>query len=201
MRVINLLGHDFNRACQSLSFKIKETYHPDIVIGILTGGGYIGREICKYLDNLDDGVIYTEVKLQRGSTKAKEVSHLKNILRLLPQKVLDFLRILEVEFLEIKAKIVKPNRYGTIILPENIIFQLAQGKRKILLVDDCIDTGYTLKIIKEYIENKYPNNIIKIAVITTAHRYPVINADFQLYKKVLIRFPWAYDTKKKSSCC
>lgn len=200
MKVINLLGHDFNRACQSLALKVGETYHPDILIGILTGGGYIGREMYKFLRDFNDEVTYTEIKLQRGSTKAKEASHLKSILNLLPQKVLDFLRMLEVEFLEIKAKIVKPNRYGTIAFPENIILQLSQGERKILLVDDCIDTGYTLKIIKEYIENKYPNNIIKIAVVTTAHRHPVINADFQLYKRVLIRFPWAYDTKKKSSC-
>ena len=183
MKVINLFGHDFDYACNLLAQKVSELYNADLVIAVLTGGGYIGRVMMK---NSCMKAIYTEVKLQRGSTKAKEVSHLKAVLQFLPECV---------ELLELKAKFVKPNRYGTLSFPEDIASILQEGNRKILLVDDCIDTGYTLKLIKEFIEKHYPGNEIKIAVVTTAHRHPVIKADFQLYKRVLIRFPWAYDAK------
>ncbi len=192
MKVINLLGNDFNNACHSLYLKVYNDYHPDLIVGILTGGGYIGREIMK---SFNKNTTYTEVKLQRGSTKAKEASHIKLLLKSLPECILNLLRIAEVELLELKAKFVKPNRYGTIRFSENIERILREKNKKILLIDDCIDTGYTLDVIKKYIENNYPGNEIKIAVMTTAHRHPIIEADYQLYKRVLIRFPWAYDTK------
>ena len=192
MKVITLLGSDFSESCFLLSQKVSETYSPNLIIGILTGGGYVGREMMKSFNN---DVAYTKMKLQRGSKKAKEATNIKMLLKSLPEFILNFLRVVEVEFLELKAKFVKPNRYGVIKFSDDVVQLLQKKRQKILLVDDCIDTGYPLKIIKEYIENYYPDNEIKIAVVTTAHRHPVIEADYQLYKRVLIRFPWAYDTK------
>ena len=37
---------------------------------------------------------------------------------------------------------------------------------------------------------------IKIAVVTSTNRHPVMEADFFLYNRVLIRFPWASDVKE-----
>lgn len=198
MKVINLIGHDFNNACKMLALKVNGSYEPDIVIGVLTGGGYIGQEMINTLRSVSSNLIYTEVKLQRGSTVVKEVSSVRKILRIMPEKILNVLRIIEVELLELKSYLIKPQRYGEITLSDDVSEFLKIGGKRILLIDDCIDTGYTLKIIKDYIESKYGNNVLKIAVITTAHRRPIINADFQLYKRILIRFPWAYDAKSSS---
>lgn len=194
MKVINLLGSDFSESCTLLSQKVSKNYNPDLVIGVLTGGGYVGREMMK---SLPPTTVYTETKLQRGSTKAKEASHVRVLLKFLPEFLLNMLRVAEVEFLELKARFVKPNRYGTLNFAEDIVKLLEEKNKKILLVDDCIDTGYTLRCIKEYIDHHYPGNELRVAVITTAHRHPVIEADYQLYKRVLIRFPWAYDVKEK----
>lgn len=198
MKVINLLGQDFHLACENLSFKIKENFVPNVIIGVLTGGGIIGREIFSTFENIPN-CHYTEVKLQRGTTKVKEVSNAKKILKHLPEWILNIMRIIEVELLELKAKFIKPHRYGTISLDDDIQQILLKKGKRILIIDDCIDTGWTLKLIKEYIEMHFPGNEIKIAVFTTAHRKPVIRADFQLYNRTLIRFPWAYDTKSSNS--
>lgn len=109
--------------------------------------------------------------------------------------IIYIMRIVEVELLELKAKVTKPHRYGTISLDSEIQQILSEKGKRILIIDDCIDTGWTLKLIKEYLENNFPDNEIKIAVFTTAHRRPIIKADFQLYNRTLIRFPWAYDAK------
>lgn len=195
--VKNALGKDFDSCCSMLCDKIKQKdYSPDIVIGVLTGGGYVGRLVYRNLSLLGYNILYKEIKLQRRSTRAKSQSHIGFLLKHLPYVCLDALRILEVELLEFKAKFIEPIRCGNVVFDEETDSFLRQGYKKVLIVDDCIDTGITLKIIKDLIQKRYGStNDIKIAVITTAHRHPVINADFSLYNRVLIRFPWAFDAK------
>lgn len=102
-----------------------------------------------------------------------------------------------MELLELKAKFVKPSRCGTIDLDEETIALLKHGGMKVLLVDDAIDTGMTLKIVKNFLVNQFnETNDIKIAVVTSTNRHPVMEADFFLYNRVLIRFPWASDVKE-----
>jgi len=194
MKVINLLGRDFHSACEGLALRVLEEFRPDVVIGVLTGGGAVGRELLPIFESLC-GCRYSEVKLQRGGTRAKEVLKIRSILKSVPECILNLMRILEVEFMELKAKCIRPDRFGTLSLDEDTRRILRMKGRQVLLVDDSIDTGWTLKIIKDHLEANFPGNEIKIAVITTTHRQPVVKADFQLYKRTLIRFPWAYDAK------
>lgn len=195
IRVINMLGDDFSIGCKDLANKVnKDSFTPDLVIGVLTGGGYVGRIVHENL--CTNTALYKEIKLQRGSTKAKKKSHVERVLRRLSYAVLNLMRIAEVEVLELKARFIKPKRYGTINFDEETAFLLRQGCKRVLIVDDCIDTGMTLKIIKDIIVERYgKTNDIRIAVITTAHRHPVISADYSLYKRLLVRFPWAFDVK------
>jgi len=194
MKVINLLGQDFHLACERLASTVLERFDPDIVIGVLTGGGRVGREALPAFQSRCS-CRYGEVRLQRGGTRIKKALRINTILRPLPECILNLMRMLEVTLLELKAKFIKPDRNGQLSLDEEIRRMLkAEGKR-VLLLDDTIDTGWTLKIVKDYLEANFPGNEIKTAVITTTHRHPVIKADFQLYNRTLIRFPWAYDAK------
>lgn len=200
LKVKNALGADFELCCEQLGKQIKDQgFKPDLIIGVLTGGGYVGRNLYNYLKKDNPQLLYKETKLQRGSTKLKSKSNIKIFLKKLPYSFLNIIRILEVEILELKAKFITPSRYGTLELDKESINFLKEGNKNVLIVDDCIDTGMTLKIIKDYISKEFnQSNDIKLAVITTAHRHPIVTADFSLYNRVLIRFPWAYDTK--SNC-
>ncbi len=198
MKVINLYGESFVKTCKDLATQINNSGEVfDVVVGIQTGGGYVAREVYKTLKEQSINATYVEVKIQRGSTRAKEVSHVKTILRKLPEFILNFLRILEVEFLELKAKFIKPVRHGEISFASEVGQLLSEGGKNILLIDDCIDTGYTIKAIKDYIEENFLNNKVKTAVVTIAHRKPIIKVDYKLFNRVLIRFPWANDAKEK----
>ena len=198
MKVINLYGDSFVKTCRDLATQINESGEIfDIVVGIQIGGGFVAREVYKTLKDISTNATYVEVKIQRGGTRAKEVSHIKTILRKLPEFLLNFLRILEVEFLELKAKFIKPVRHGDISFSAEVGQLLSEGNKNILLIDDCIDTGYTIKMIKDYIEENFSNNKVKTAVVTIAHRHPIIEVDYKLFNRVLIRFPWSNDAKEK----
>lgn len=197
MKVINLLGADFESACHHLASKVLETYQPDLVVGVLTGGGYVGREMMKALpESLDRK--YTEIKIQRLSTKKKEKGLLKVIIKYSPTFLLNWMRMLESVVLERKAKKDNPKRTGTIIIPEEIDEFLKESPKKILLVDDAIDSGATLNLLKEHLGIYYKDAAIKLAVITVTTPHPITDADYYLYHdRVLVRFPWSNDVKKK----
>ena len=198
MKVVTLLGSDFSESCLLLSQKIDKEYNPDLVIGVLTGGGYVGREIFKTLSGMS-GRKYAEIKIQRLSTKQKENGLLKLVLKYSPTFLLNWLRMLESVVLEKKARKHNPKRSGTIVIPSDINSFLKESPKNILLVDDAIDSGATLNLLKEYLELHYNNAAIKIAVITVTTPHPIIDADFCLYHdRVLVRFPWSNDIKKRN---
>ena len=200
MKVLTFLGTDFDNLCRKLADEVlSNNYTPDLVIGILTGGGIIGRIAYDEFQqkNSNKKILYTEVKLQRPSTKAKAKSNVNKILPKLPIWMLNVMRIAEVYYYEIKVRFVKPKREGK-LEPDNAVkLLLKDGGKKVLFIDDCIDTGYTLKIIKEYFMYHFPGNDFRVAVATVSHHFPVVIPEYKLYNRVLLRFPWANDVKRK----
>ncbi len=197
MKVITLVDEKFSQSCLLLSKKINQTYNPDLVIGILTGGGYVGRKIFNYLND-NKQKKYTEIKIQRKNTAPKSKGLFKIILNYSPTFLLNWMRILESLYLEKKAQKNNPKRIGTITISDEIDIFLKESPKKILIVDDAIDSGATLNLLKEYLNMHYNNISIKIAVITVTTPHPIIDADFYLYhNRVLVRFPWSNDVKKK----
>ena len=82
----------FNTECTALGHEIFAQFHPDVIIGVLTGGGFVGRQVAKVSPSKP---IYTEIKIQRGGTSKKEKGLLHKILQCLPYSVLNVLRMLE----------------------------------------------------------------------------------------------------------
>ncbi len=199
MKVLTFLGKDFDNLCKQLANEVLiKNFSPDIVIGILTGGGIIGRKSFEEFEAKinDHNIYYTELKLQRPSTVTKAQKKANSILTKFPTWLLNILRNLEVYYYELKACFFKPKREGTLIISPQIEELLNSGGKKVLVIDDCIDTGYTLKIIKDYLQSNFPGNDFRIAVATVSHHHPVILPEYQLYNRVLLRFPWANDVKQ-----
>lgn len=197
MKVISLLGSDFTESCHLLAEKISKDYDPDVVIGVLTGGGYVGKEIFYFLPHREKR-LYTEVKIQRANTKTKEKGIKKQILKYSPIFLLDWMRMLESVILEQKARRNNPKREGRISLPQDIDCFLSSEFKKVLLIDDAIDSGATLQFIKGYLENHYTNIIVRVAVITVTTPNPIVDADYFLFhNRILVRFPWSNDVAKK----
>ncbi|MDE7154721.1 MAG: phosphoribosyltransferase domain-containing protein, partial [Muribaculaceae bacterium] len=63
--------------------------------------------------------------------------------------------------------------------------------QNILIVDDAIDTGKTLLSIL----NELNNVNFKTAVLTVTIDNPKVTPHYNLFKNVILRFPWARDAK------
>lgn len=198
MKVINLLDNDFNEACHKLARLVKTDYSPDVLIGVLTGGGVVARAMLDKFDKPGFKPAYLEYKVQRNLTTKKEKIGLRKLLVLLPSFMVKLLINVEVQFLELKSKIRSPQRHISKELHLSLKDQFQNcGAKEILIVDDCIDTGATLKTLIDTIKQINSNLIIRVAVITVTHNKPVITPDYQLFSRTICRFPWSMEVSQK----
>lgn len=196
MKVLTISNDLLYELSVELSKKIKiNEFSPDILIGIATGGIYISRTVHKVLLNNNWQGKYYEIELSRESTEVKKKLKIKILLTKLSYFILNQLRKVEMfiseHFKTEKYDSVKEDR---VILPDNLINDI-RNNNSILLVDDAIDTGSTILAIKNIIKKFNPSIDIKVAVLTVTHKKPYIEPDYTLYRRVLLRCPWAEDYK------
>ena len=182
---------------QLLSIIHQDSTTIDMIIGIATGGIYVSQPIYEELQKQQWEGTYTEVKLSRSSTEKKESLGVESILTKLPYPLLNLLRTIEVKYFET----FKSNDYDDTI-EERVRFNDTQindikQSKTLLLIDDAIDTGSTIMALKNVIQKINPTITVKVAVLTVTHNKPYIEPDYTLYKKVLLRCPWAMDYKGK----
>ncbi len=193
MSVVTLSPELLANACQLLSRHVKAAgCVPSLIIGIQRGGAEVARLMKKNFEESD----YCEIRLSRPDTKQKGEGMTHSILQNLPLWLCNILRIAESRINEWRSKGKEPVRVGEIRLPEEISAQLSDlgTSATVLLVDDAIDTGATLKMARKQLLEKFPKINIKVAVITVTTRHPVCDADFYLYhNRTLCRFPWSND--------
>lgn len=190
MKVITI---DFNSSCVELAKKVKQGYQPEVIVGIATGGQFVAQILSEQMN-----IPLVVVKKQRPMTKVKNKIRLDIILKKLPYVVSDFLRVLETKFNESRYEKNKSNISYSEVSVEWIkgSFAFLSSFNKILIVDDSIDSGKTLYLVKQFIKNNLDSKVeIKIAVLNQTFKNPLVNPDFFLDKNVIYRFPWSKDTK------
>lgn len=185
MKVLTLDNIKFEEASSKLA-DMAQSFNPDLIIGIPSGGGYVGRIVCKSFPEAQ----YIEMGIHRNGTQAK--SRLKNLFIHLPETATNFMRIIETYLLKFKKrKIININPGDE----ERI--KISRAKR-IMIVDDAIDSGATMASVLKSVCNVNPEAEIKIGVLAITTRNPLIKPDYTLYSEgVLLRFPWSNDYKEK----
>ena len=190
MEVTTLNQESFSIKCSELISKLN--FEPDVVVGILEGGGFVINEIktSKILKKSH----FEHVLVQRKS-KLKRNSIILSLLKLLPYKVTNWLRNLESK----KAEKAIDKLNLSELSNQNIDIKLNSLSNKtidtILIVDDAIDTGKTMFIVKNNLNNMFPNAKIKTAVISWTIKKSIVKPDYYLYENILVRFPWSKDFK------
>lgn len=192
MKVITLNNEAFIKSCSELVSKIK--VKPDLLVGILNGGGYVFYEVKRELNS--DTIDFKSVKLQR-SNWIKNISLLKTTLRLLPYKITNKLRIIEsgkarksIDSFNLNGL---TNQYLSFFSNEEV----RPTPSNILILDDAIDTGKTMLAVKNKLTSLFPDSQIKVAVISWTIEKSIIKPDYFVFKNVLVRFPWSKDYKGK----
>lgn len=184
-KILTLDNDAFSEACRNLEAKVVESgYYPDMVVSIRSGGMFVGNKMFA-------GVKHRSTLLQRPSTAHKR-RFVTAIVRALPRFVQNFLRIAEARILgRRKARLISDGDSPQIHIP----FGPSEKARRILVVDDAVDSGYTLFHVLEAFRKVLPEEAdVRSAVITVTTDEPLVVPDYFLYNdNTLVRFPWAMD--------
>lgn len=178
-KILTLDFKAFADTCRRLQHMVEDSgFIPDIVIGIPTGGVHVA--------DCFEGYIKQSVKLIRPP-RNKFKKYLKHIIRLLPRAIIDRIRILEAHLLVRQGS----HMSNTVIeLPDIDVSTV----RRILLVDDAVDSGATLKAVRAKLTEVLPEIEIRTAVLTVTGKDVSITPDFCVYNnQTLIRNPWSID--------
>jgi len=193
MRVFTLCDNEFSRACADLSAQVLESgYRYDLLVGIATGGAIVAREM--------PAPLRVEVRRQRPSTRAKQ-RLAGRLLRHMPRPLSDLLRLAESRLYALMARHHKPV-VPEVTLDEKTLATLGaltgrDGKPRILIVDDAVDSGATMLGVLRAVAAAAPAAEIRTAAITQTRDNPLIRPDYLHFaERVLVRFPWSADMQK-----
>lgn len=193
MKVVNFDQKVFDSFLQKNLEKFLDENGNCLVVGIKEGGIPVAKMVVKQLQKESYSKIdFVSVTCQRPSTKRKKSNQLIKItlqksFKILPQSILNKLRVIEYKYLLHKAE----NNSREITFPINFDWK---KYNKILVIDDAVDSGYSLKNVLDKIEKEIntKTSVISLTVVVT-NKESVIVPDYYLYSDVLIRFPWSLD--------
>ena len=180
MRVITWDEKMLQDGCMRLE-ETARSFGPDLIVAIANGGIPIAQLLFP-------STPHCKIECHRQSTAVKSrYSLIWSIIRRLPLKVKDFMRIAE-------AKLLKRNARSTEVYIPPEAMRMIERSHRVLLVDDAVDSGTTLKQIINRIGEIQGERSVASAVITVTTAIPAVMPEFYLYNdSTLIRFPWAKD--------
>lgn len=182
--VLTLDAPALDAACRRLETQVTATYTPDLILGIRHGGAEVSGRMFP-------AVQHAEVSMHRPTTAGKRRLLSGRMLRSLPYAWLDRLRIWEARWLSRRA----PRPYPAGVTPAEVP-PLPAACRRILVVDDAVDSGRTLEVVLRWIATCCPEAEVRSAVLTVTTQHPLSMPDYYLYyPDTLIRFPWSLDNK------
>lgn len=179
--VVTLNHEKFNKACIDLRNKVEQSgYTPDVIVAIPRAGKWMTDAAWSDCDVSSVSLI----RKPKGNLKR----HIGLFIKYLPLALRDRLRIWEAK------RLVKRNTHmhtTTIELPV-----LNHNIKRILLVDDAVDSGATLNAITDEFNCRYPEIEVRSAVITITSQDPILVPDYYLFNNLtLIRSPWSIDMR------
>lgn len=184
MNYVELSSKDVENKTSELYNKILSTdYKFDLVIFIAKGSYTIGKKLSE-LGNCP----LLEIKATRKGNKLKKI--ISPFLKLIPKKIKMYLRNKEV-----KSNVHEKN------IERNVIYNVEKWSKykeckNIILVDDSVDTGYSIKACNEEIERFFPNSNIKVAAFNYFEKSEnIIKVDYSIYKEMMMNGPWSNDSK------
>lgn len=169
-------------------------FAPDLVVGIETGGARVADAMVEGLG----APRLVGVRVQRPATKLKSRLDLGRFFSRLPRGVVDHLRWAEVEMREamLRDRPAPVESAAGSLLATSGLQEAAVDARRILVVDDTIDSGRTLTIVTRAVEMVNPAAEIRTAVLASTWRRPPVQPDYCLYGRCLLRMPWSFDAQR-----
>ena len=198
MKVITFDRDLFRAECRRLGELALSAFDPELVVGIRSGGYVVAEAMLDHEPPQSRRLL--PITRRRSSSALKEKNGLaRSVVKALPYAVTDRIRVLEHRMLTRRrgSQPPAPSRWEADPAEADALAS-ALGETpaaRVLVVDDALDTGTTLKAVVELLQALAPASTVRSAVIVTTTADPVISADISLHNRVLGRFPWSHDFK------
>ncbi len=182
MDCIELRYDDLNIKCQDWAIKIQSTYTPDLIIFVARAGFPIAIAM--------NSVFKAEIGVVSAERKGNKIKRLLSpFFRIIPFK----LRNILIKN-ELKSGIHSKNIERNVKIISDLT-KFVDRNCNVLVIDDSIDTGYSIKQVKNEIE-KILHYSVKIAGLNVWDKSKdVIEVDYCLYQNTIIKAPMSKDSK------
>lgn len=195
MNVITLNKPEFESACDALAVKIAETGDIKALIGVRTGGATVAKLVFNYLQQQGGRLEYYEAGAARYATAAKNSHGIKKVFKYIPVVFLDWLRIAEHYIVNLRMKLSEEAERSVRLDDRLVDYLNGLEDGRLFIIDDAIDSGATVKVLRDEIKLINPGLEVKVAVLVVTQKKPLVTPDVSLYQNVLLRFPWSSDFK------
>ena len=184
MELLELSKKNLREKNKELYEKIIKEYNYDLVIFIARGSYLIGKDLAE----LNKASLLEIFATRKGGKLKKLISP---ILVIIPKGLKNLLR--KKEF---NSNYHEKNSERSITFDEKVWNKYKDAKN-ILLVDDSVDTGYSIKYAKEEIEKFFDGATVKVAAINYFDKSKsIVDTDFYLYNEKMLLGPWSNDSKE-----
>lgn len=185
MKYIELSRKDIEEQCKDWAKEIQKSYQPDLIVYVAKAGYLIGREMKDVFN----------VPLV-GISATREGNALKEVIGPIISRMPNFVRNILIS-LELKSDTHSKNAERQIHFHEGLEKMKSSNIQSILVVDDSVDTGHSMKQVVDAIHSLFGDVEIKIAGLNVWDKSrSIIDSDFALYKNTVIKSPMSKDSKE-----
>lgn len=184
MNLIELSKENLKEDDKKLYNLIIKDYNYDLVIFIAKGSFYIGNDLAKF-----NNCQLLEIFATRKGNKLKKI--VSPLMKIIPLKLKKVLR--KKEF---NSNYHQKNSNRNIEFDEEL-WKKFKNVKSILLVDDSVDTGYSILYAKEKIEEFFKEAEIRVAALNCFKKsLAIVKTNYYLYKDTMLIGPWSNDSKE-----
>ena len=171
MDFVELSIKSLENLCKDWALEVKKEFNADLVIYIAKGGYLVAKPFSDIFN-----VPLVGVKAERKGNKVKDL--IMPLIVKLPNFVLNILRKIEL-----KTNIHDKYTERNIVLFEELNSVDKNSIKNILIVDDSVDTGYTMKLVVDKINEVFEDVNVKTAAINVWKKSGnIIKTNFYLYE-------------------
>lgn len=185
MRVLTLDMGAVEQCGRELESMARE-FDPELIIGIARGGVTLAKLMFEDVPHLD-------VDIHRPSTRWKrKLRSIMRLTRFLPRWISDKMRIAEAK------RLSKHKPRAIVATPEAVkeMLDAAQYATRILVVDDAVDSGATLRAVFDALKDCGAE--VRGASIALTRADAVAFPYYHIFRPgTLIRFPWSSDARRR----
>jgi hypoxanthine phosphoribosyltransferase len=161
--------------CKIWATEIEKSYIPDLIVFIAKSGYLFAKSFADYF-NCD----MVDVLAKRPANGTKD--GLKSIMKLVPEKL-----VLKIVSSPLMYKYNENKKDRCIELSQRYYYETNKNHKNILIIDDSVDTGWTLLQVENMVKKDFPNAVIKTASYSVIeYSQKRISVDYERMKNTVV---------------